>query len=51
MDDMKAMIQEELRQALVGLMPLLAPAVVAPVANPPVVDTPPTNNNNVGGNF
>ena len=56
MDDMKAMMQNELRQALAGLMQPLAPAAaippaVVPVANPPVVDAPPTNNNNAGGNF
>ena len=48
MDDMKAMMQNELRQALAELMPAPAaipPAVVAPVANPPVVDAPPVNNN------
>ena len=55
MDDMKAMMQNELRQALAGLMPPLAPAdaipviAVAPIANPPVMDASPTNNNNVGG--
>ena len=55
MNDMKAMMQNELRQALVELMPPLAPttaippAVVAPIANPPVVDAPPVNNNNAGG--
>ena len=55
MDDMKAMMQNELRQALAGLMPPLAPAAtippttVAPVANPPVVNAPPANNNNAGG--
>ena len=55
MDDMKAMIQNELRQALAELMPLLAPvatippAAVAPIANPPVMDAPPANNNNAGG--
>ena len=55
MDDMKAMMQEELRQALAGLMPPLAPAAtispnaVAPVANPPIVDAPSANNNNIGG--
>ena len=55
MDDMKVMMQNELRQALAELMPPLAPAVaipptaVAPVANPPVMDAPPTNNNNAGG--
>ena len=50
MDDMKVMIQDELRQALAGLMPPLAPAAaVAPVANPPIVDAPPANNNNAGG--
>ena len=55
MDDMKAMMQNELRQALAKLMPPLAPvaaiplAAVAPVANPPVMDTPAVNNNNAGG--
>ena len=55
MDDMKVMMQNELRQAIVGLMPPLAPAAaippaaVAPVTNPPVMDTPPANNNNAGG--
>ena len=44
MDDMKAMMQNELRQALAGLMP---PPV--PVANPPVMDAPSTNNNTAGG--
>ena len=54
MDDMKAMMQNELRQALTGLMPPLAPAAailpaaVAPIANPPVMDAPPINNNNAG---
>ena len=60
-DDMKAIMQEELRQALAGLMPpqalatiplaaAVAPATIPPVAtNPPVVDAPPANNNNVGG--
>ena len=45
MDDMKAMMQNESRQALAGLMPPLAPAA----ANPPVMDVPPTNNNNTRG--
>ena len=55
MDDMKAMMQNELRQDLAGLMPPLAPATaippaaVAPVANPHVMDAPPANNNNAGG--
>ena len=55
MDDMKAMMQNELRQALAELMPPLAPTavilpvVVAPFANPLIVDAPPTNNNNAGG--
>ena len=56
MDDMRAMMQEELRQALAGLMPPPAPAAIPPAvaippvtANPLVVDTPPANNNNVGG--
>ena len=58
MDDMKAMMQEELRQALAGLMPPPAPAVVIPptdvapvAANPPIMDAPPANNNNAGGNL
>ena len=46
MDDMKAMMQNELRQALAKMIP---PAVIAPVANPPVMDAPPANNNNAGG--
>ena len=55
MDDMKAMMQNELRQALAKLMPPLAPAAaippaaVAPIANPPIVDAPPVNNNNAKG--
>ena len=57
LDDMKAMIQDELRQALAGLMPPPAPAaaiplvVVAPATNPPIVDAPPTNNDNTWGNL
>ena len=57
MDDMKVMMQNELRQALAGLMLPLVPAaaipptVVAPIANPPIVDAPPANNNNTGGNL
>ena len=53
-DDMKAMMQNELRQALARLMPPLAsvaaipPTAVAPIANPPIVDAPPLNNNNAG---
>ena len=55
MDDMKAMMQNELRQALAELMPPLAPTVaippaaVAPIANPPIMDAPPENNTNAGG--
>ena len=56
MDDMKAMMQEELRQALAGLVPLPAPAAANPpaafialVVNLPVVDAPPANNDNAGG--
>ena len=51
-DDMKSMMQNELRQALAGLMPPPAAAPtpdttdVAPIANPPVVDAPPANNDN-----
>ena len=50
MDDMKAMMQEELRQTLVGLVPPPAPtaanppAVIIPAINPPVVDAPPVVN-------
>ena len=54
MDDMKAMMQNELRQALAELMPLLTPATAIPptaVANPPIMDAPPANNNNTGGNL
>ena len=43
MDDMRAMIQDKLRQALTGLMPL-TPAVaihIAPII-PSVTDAPPT---------
>ena len=55
MDDMKAIMQNELRQALVGLMPppTAAPALDAATApastNPLIVDAPPTNNDNTGG--
>ena len=59
MDDMKAIMQDELRQALAGVMPppavapapaaAIPPAIVTPVANPPIVDTPPANNDNTGG--
>ena len=55
MEDMKAMMQNELRQALAKLMPPLAPAaaippaVVALIANQPILDAPPVNNNNTGG--
>ena len=57
MDDMKAMMQNELRQALAELMPPLAPAaaippaIVAPIANPPVVDAPPLTIIMLGGNL
>ena len=57
MDDMKVMMQNELREALAELIPPLAPAAaippitVAPIANPPVVDAPSVNNNNAGGNL
>ena len=51
---MKAMMQEELRQALDGLMPSPAPAAnppaaVAPTTNPPTGDALPANNDNAGG--
>ena len=48
MNDMKAMMQEELRQALAGLMPPPAPAAIH-IANPLVVNAPPANNNNARG--
>ena len=57
MDDIKAMMQDELRQALARLIPPPAPAAanppaaVAPAANPPTVDAPPANNDNAGGNL
>ena len=57
MDDMKAMMQEELRQALAGLMLPLAPAATiltaatVPATNLPIVDAPPANNNNAGDSF
>ena len=55
MDDMKAMMQNKLRQAFAELMPApaatISPATIAPIANPPVVDAPSTNNNNAGGNL
>ena len=43
MDDMRAMMQDKLRQALAGLLP--PPAAV----NPPVVDAQPVNHENAGG--
>ena len=46
MDDMKVMMQKELRLAPATAIP---PAAIVPIANPPVVDAPPVNNNNVGG--
>ena len=56
LDDMKAMMQDELRQALAGLMPPPAPAVanpptavIVPAANPPAVDVLLANNDNAGG--
>ena len=48
MDDMRAMMQDELRQALAGLLP--PPAAVAPAAaNPPAVDAQHVNHDNAGG--
>ena len=44
MDDMRAIMQDELRQALVGLIPLLAPVLAATIV--PVVKNPPANNDN-----
>ena len=60
MDDMRAIMQDELRQALAGLLPppevvptpIVAPvpaAAVPPIANPPAVDTPLANNDNAEG--
>ena len=55
MDDMRAMIQDELRQALAGLLPppATAPASAAIIppatVNPPIEDAPPANNDNIGG--
>ena len=61
---MKAMMQNELKQDLAGLMPppaiapapgtaippaAIPPAAIAPVANPPTMDASPTNNDNTGG--
>ena len=56
---MKAIMQDELRQALAGLMPppaaapapdtAIPPAVVAPIVNPPIVDAPLADNDNAGG--
>ena len=58
MDNMKVMMQDELRQALAGMMPPPAPiaaippiATIAPATNPPVMDAPPANNENAGGNL
>ena len=50
MDDMRAMIQDEIRQALAGLM---IPPIAKPVPtaiNPPIMDAPHINNDNSGGN-
>ena len=55
MDDIRAMIQDELRQALTELLPppTAAPApimVIPPAAtNLPVEDALPANNDNIGG--
>ena len=60
MDDMKAIMQDELRQALARLMPplttaptpaaIIPPAAVAPItANSLAVDAPTINNDNAGG--
>ena len=49
MDDMKAMMQEKLRQALAGLMPAPTSAAAPIAANLPVVDAPPANNDNARG--
>ena len=53
MEDMKAMMQNELRQALAELMlapaAAIPPAAIPPIANPPVVDAPLANNNSAEG--
>ena len=59
MDDMKAMMQDALRQALAGLMPPPAPATTANLsttaatalvsANPPAVNASPADNDNTRG--
>ena len=49
MDDMRAIMQDELRQALAGLMPSPVAAPAAAAANPLIMDASPTNNNNDGG--
>ena len=60
MDNMRVIMQDELRQALARLMPPLVvepaptaaipPAAISPVAaNPPTVDAPPANNDNFRG--
>ena len=46
MDDLGVMMQDELRQALAGLIP---PSPAAAI--PPIGENPPTNNDNVGGNL
>ena len=65
MDDMRAILQDELRQAFAGLLPppatapapttvilsaaIISAAVVPTPANPLIMDAPPANNNNDGG--
>ena len=55
MDDMRAMMQNELRQTLAGLVLPTATippvAILIPAANLPVVEDPPANNDNIGGNL
>ena len=47
MDDIRAIMQDELRQALARLLP--SPAAASAAANHPVMDAPPINNNSDGG--
>ena len=49
MNDMKTIIQDELRQALPGLRTTPATAPTPVIVNPPIVDAPLANNDNAGG--
>ena len=48
-DGMRAMMQDELRQALAELLPPPVATSTLAATNPPVMDVPPANNNNDGG--